>query len=874
VYLLILLLAAVQSSSFAQLFSYNETPFPEVIQDIESRTAYRFLYREALVSKIKINAEGELEKIFTSINSDLKSKNLELSVDEDRYQVLVYAKTNQEATQLASISGFVVDAKSGERLPFATLSWENQNRLNGIATDESGRFVINTKNTASAFQVQVSYMGYASQIFNIDLSSSTQWKEVTFRLEPNTFSGQEILVQGINFYTPGDTLSESLINVGAFSPTGEANAIRSLQLLPSVTINTALNDGINIRGSASDGFRVLLDGQAVYHQSHLFGLLDAMNSDVLKTSGFYYDITPAQYQAPLGGTLALLTKTGNLNHIQSSVGFSNTATKATIEGPLLKGRSSFLLSARTSYIDNLDWFNNQNLINFGLDVDRSAKIIFSNPLRSPLVKNVRLDAFDIQQTEAEFYDLHAKGYFETQTGNQLIISGYLGSDDAMLSYLRNQTDQFSLYDTQNRWNSGSASAIYRHSFDQTLTSETRIGMSAYQSYFDKEDFQYQFRFNDRESNIRVDTSFIAPITLENELQEFSLSHSFRQQLQNHTLEFGFSYRDFDVTYTENSLQQLSFLSRRTSQLVDLFQQLDLNPSAELKINIGNRLHYFSNGQFLRWSPRLKIEYAASDQVVLSSGYSRNYQFINKLQFYNITSSDFWTLANEDQPPSYVDYLTAGIHLRNFYPVQIQVEGFLKKFRNLRFHELNSGLISSSFKNDDVPWFYNNTGLGRGVETLVRIPFSRLQWTGSYTWSAVELRNPEINEGKYYYADWDRQHQLNIAGEWQIGKEFKAFLSWMYATGAPNRIDVKRYINSPRLSDYSRTDVSISYENQFAFGRLKGSLSIYNVFDRDNAWYSEIQKVSVELPNRTVRGSVRTNVFDLGFHPSFSLSAHF
>lgn len=126
------------------------------------------------------------------------------------------------------------------------------------------------------------------------------------------------------------------MKIGTFSPLGESNAVRSLQMLPAVSMNTALNDGINIRGSSSDGFHVLLDGLTVYNQSHLFGLLDAMNADVLKSSGFYYDVTPAQYQAPLGGTLSLITRTGSINDFRSSFGISNTALKSTVEGPLIK----------------------------------------------------------------------------------------------------------------------------------------------------------------------------------------------------------------------------------------------------------------------------------------------------------------------------------------------------------------------------------------------------------------------------------------------------------------------------------------------------------------------------------------------------------
>lgn len=860
---------------FAQSYSYTNEPLLQIITDIEKRTEYRFLYREALISDIKVSIEANESSFLARLSEELKPNNIGLKIDEDRKQALIYRSSEKDAVKTIRVNGFVVDSGTGDRLPYSTISWRDDGELKGVASNPSGSFDIITNSDASELSFIVSYVGYKPQSFALSFDEQTLWKDISIRMEPEELGGKEIVIRGVNFYTISDTVLDGMVKVGAFSPLGESNAVRSLQMLPSVSLNNAISDGINIRGSSSDGFQVLLDGQVMYHQSHLFGLLDAMNPDVLKTSGFYYDITPAQFQAPLGGTLSLITKTASLNEIRGSAGFSNTAGNATLEVPLIKGTSSLLVSGRLSYLDQINWLNNQGLVEFGLDVNRPADVVLNQPPPQSgpnFIQSISLNTIEVDNTEAQFYDVHSKFYYETTNGSQFSISGYLGHDDASQDYFRSVADVPVQYTTTNFWDTKTISANFSTRLSETTFSESSIGLSNYESQYTKDDFEFQFRQDEAGPN--RDSSITAQLSLENSLTEFTAHQSFYTTFEGFSMKYGIKYSDFDVEYAEISLLRNSFRNRRTSQLVDLYHQVDITGIDQMNINLGNRFHYFSNGQYLRWSPRAKVQFFPESMVSAGLGFSRNYQFMHQLQFYNINSSDFWVLTNEDQPPSAVNYYTASVQFRPADMLYLQVEGYYKAFENLRFHELNTGLASNSFRNDESPWFYENDGIGKGIEVLMKNRFNKISFTSAYTLSSIRLRNDRINNGEYFYADWDRRHQFSLVSEISMFTGFNAYVSYTYGTGSPNRFDLQRFQETPRLPDYSRVDLTFSYSVQINDGSLKASVSVYNLTDNRNPWYAERKPVTIETRNRELRASAMTNVFDLGVQPSFSIAYYF
>lgn len=865
--LLFLMVTGFCSSAIAQ-FSYSNKPALTVVRDIQDRTEYRFLYRESLLSEITITLQAQADSIIGRFSEELRNNNLSVDTDHNRKQVVIF-KTSSSSSKSIQVTGQVIDANTGERLPFANVFWESNNRLNGVSTNSAGVFSYNQVTQKQKLVLNASYVGYSTEAVEIQLNNRSKINDVSIRLTPSFTTANEIVVNGTNFYSSLDKSMNQTVDIGTFSPLGETNSIRSLQKLPAVQVNPGLKNGINVRGSGSDGFQVLLDGITIYNQSHLFGLLDSFNADALKTSGIFYDITPAQYQAPLGGTFSLLTKTGSLNEVKGKAGISNSTYRLTLEGPIKSGSSSWLISARNSYMNSVNWLNNSGLIEMGLDVDRPREVLSSNlvELEDRLV--------DPKSSDAHFFDIHSKFYIEGNSGNRFIVSGYYGQDNTSQQadrLYRSFSGTGNLFEarpveTSNRWGNAAGSIQWQNSISPSVYSHSTAAFSIYETDFQKEDFSYI-----RNSNTGTLQLFTFPFANKSILNEVKLEQRFDVFSDIFLWTAGASYQYYKGEYFEDSFDRQGFFDQTTSHKIDGFIQLDFTEIPSLDIFAGSRVHYYSNGSYLRWSPRAKFRLFPESPVSLSAGYSKNFQFLNKISLSNVISSEVWILSNEDQPPSSVDYFSAGIHTKPFAHTYFQVEGYLKDYKNMRLHEINTFSLSNTFS--DLPWFAKNNGHGKGLEFFLSNTFNYFSISQSFTLSRMELQNPQINDGESFFVDWDRTYSYSNTVEIHPTNAFALFLAWTYASGTPNKLAVFGPNNQERLSDYMRTDITLAYKRQLSFGNIEASFSIYNLFNRKNPWYRELSFVIDQSGPRNRLKTTPVEVFDLGFQPSFNISMGF
>ena len=853
-------------------YQYNNKPVLQIINNIEQETAFRFLYRDALLSDIKLSFNASKANLFSEFRTALTPHQLSLDVDSTRKQVIIYQKNTTETTnRTITIRGQVVDAKTGERLPFATIRWQQQGTTKGTGANESGAFSFSRTFNRQAIEITGSYVGYSSKTIRLNLSEKNVIRELTFRLQPTRIDGNELIITGTNSYNDIDHKVTGLVNMGTFSPMGETNALRALQNLPSVSLAPALSDGLNIRGSTTDGFQVLIDDITIYNQSHLFGLVDSFNADILKRSGFFYDIAPAQFQAPPGGTLSLLTKTGSLDRLSGSAGLSNTSARISLEGPIQKGKSSWLISGRTSYMNTIDWFNNTDLVEWGLNIDRNRAVLdndlidFESRLVTP------------NQADASFFDLHAKTYFETQSGNQLIISGYLGGDDTQqqanrlyrsFSTSSSENVEERPVTTANDWQNAAASIKYQHWFGDKIYSNTTFGTSIYETSFLKEDFTY-INISQAQGALQA---FVFPFENQSILNEIKAEQQLQLTKEHWAGTGGVSYHYYLGEYFEDSFERPGYFSSQSSHQVDTYLQVDYSGIEMLDIFGGMRLHYYSNGDFLQWSPRVKITLFPDSDLSLSGGYSKNHQFLNKISLSNTVTSDIWILASNKQPPTSVDYFSTGIYYSPSDQLYFQAEAYHKKFNNIRLHEINTFSLSNTFNNN--PWYVQNNGIGKGLEFLMRNQFQYFTVNQTLTISEITLSNPEINDGDPFYADWDRTYRYTASAEVNPTTNFSLYLSWMYASGTPNKLATFGPQNEERLGNYYRTDISAEYNQSFGGTELTFSLSVYNLLNRENPWYRDLSFIIDQSSPQNQFRSVPVDVYDIGIQPSFNIGVRF
>ncbi len=871
VFLFTILLFTFSKNLIAQDgFVYEDESLSFIINDIQKKSGWQFLYRESLIAGTKINLNSNQNEFLKDLQNQLSVRNLELRVDSTRQQVLILQSSMNKAgrNRLLKISGQIVDAETGERLPLATVSWKENQKLKGISTGNAANFNININNDGRhPVELTASYVGYEPATVLITAGSSSI-DGLTIRLKPQSVSANEIIISGTSYYSSTDSSYSGLIETGRFSPFGEANAVRALQVLPSVGISTALNNGLNIRGSSPDGLLLLLDGITIFNQSHLFGLLDSFNPDAIQSSGFFYDVSPAQIQSPTGGTLSLITRTGSLNQVRGKAGISNSSYKATIEGPIVKGKSSWLISGRGSLLNTINWFNNSELIRWGLDINRPGNIMAENVIQldDRLVTPL--------ESEAEFFDLHGKLYFEGKTGNRWIASLYYGGDFSnqltsrlVRSFEQGQSFTEDEFETENDWGNFSASLKRQAQISDKIYSHSLIGASLYESDFIKEDFVYTRLAGTMGS--RTINVFTFPFENVSTMNQFKAEQSFDIIFNRFSVSTGAAYFYYRGDYSERSFERPTFLAQEKSSQVDGFLQIDIKDIPFTDISLGNRFHYYSNGKYTRFSPRFKMRLFPDSNISLGLGFSRNHQFLHRIGLDNAVTSDVWILSTETQPPASVNHYSAGIYISAIPRTFFQVEGFIKNSENLRLHEINVQTLSNTFA--DTPWFFENEGEGRGIEFLLRNMIGNISLTHTYSLSSIKLRNPAILNGESFFADWDRRHRYSATAEISITTSLGFFASWFVASGVPENLALDNSdLRDDRLDTYKRLDLSLKFSDKFSFGGLDASVTLYNVLDFNNPWYRDFT-LAVDETRRLPRlRAVPVDVYDLGFQPSFQL----
>ncbi|MEX0945275.1 MAG: carboxypeptidase-like regulatory domain-containing protein, partial [Balneolaceae bacterium] len=764
-----------------------------------------------------------------------------------------------------------VDNETGDRLPFSTISWYENGQLKGVSASQTGTFSLETFSSQEYLTLTTTYVGYESRSITISIDQQNSLNDLTIRLTSKSYLGNEIIVYGHFFMNTRDSLMSGLVHTDRFSPLGDGNAIRALQVLPSVQMTTALNDGLSIRGSAPDGFQLELDGITIFNQSHLFGLVDSFNEDAVRNSGFYYGVAPAHINLPVGGMLSLTTKNGSLNKFQSNISLSNTSIRTTLEGPIRSGVSSWLISGRLSTMNEIDWLHNDKLIQWGLDVNRPNS-------ESNTDQFISSNLITPKESAARFFDLHGKYYHESADASRTIVSGYFGGDKTSnkadrITRTNSLRDRFSVIEveSQNKWNNFAASVQHQREINLSIYSHTMAGISAYETSFLKDDFIYTETI--RSDNTDQTIVSASPMINRSTMNQVKFNQTFDIDLSPIFVKTGLSSTYFRNEYLEKSFDRPLFFSRTASMLTDLFLHLDWNVHPFLDLSTGIRSNYFSNGRYLYLSPRFKVFLFPQKRISFYTGYSENVQFMNRISFSNAVTADIWILANKDQSPTISKQIMAGLTIEPISGLFMQTEIYRKEFENLRLHELNTSSLANSF--EVTPWFYQNRGYAQGLEILTRYKHQYFNLTQTYTRSSVELQNDVLNDGARFYAPWDRTHSTNSLIEIHLNSQLSLFASYTFASGTvymhPNSQDSN---SMSRLPNTKRLDLSLLFTGHIKKSTISTKISVFNVLDRNNVWYREIQPIIESQQTIPSIRPIEVDVYDLGIQPSFEIKFTF
>jgi outer membrane receptor for ferrienterochelin and colicin len=764
--------------------------------------------------------------------------------------LLLFCSFSVNAQDNYTINGVVKDSLSGETLIGVTLKFTAASQ-SGTSTNAYGFY--SYKLSPGEYTLSVSYIGYRSINKKVSINSD-------LRLDLNMVPENVLEEIVISSEKRNDNIVNAQMGVAKINLSeirnvpvlfGERDVLKTLQLLPGIKSAGEGNSGFYVRGGSTDQNLILLDEAPVYNASHLLGFFSTFNSDAIKDVSVFKGGMPAQYGGRLSSVLDIRMNDGNKKEFTAEGGIGLISSRLKVEGPLIKDKSSFMISGRRTYADAF----------LALSKDSS-----------------------INKNTLYFYDLNAKVNYQIDDKNTLYLSGYFGRDELGLS----ETFGFD-------WGNATSTLRWNHLFSNRLFSNTSLIYSNY---------NYVIQNFLEENNFKVNSS----------IRDLNLKQDFQLALNNsHNVRFGLDLIHHTIApgsitaSATSSVNEVTIEKRKGSEIAAyISDEWEVNDKFNLVYGLRASSFYlfgpgdfstydqdgittstrtYSSGQLVKsyfnLEPRISASYQLNAFSSLKSSYTRNTQNLHLMS--NATASsptDLYIMNSNNVKPEIADQVALG-YFRNFNNdnYEFSTEVYFKQMQNQI--DYRSGTDLRGNRNVEADLLFGE-GRAFGIELFLKKRFGKLNgWVG-YTLSKTERKFNAIDLGKWYNAKQDRTHDLSVVGIYKASERWTFSSTFVFNTGNAVTFPTGKYQlnnktiyyypdrNSDRMPDYHRLDLSATLEGKPG-RKLQSSWSfgIYNLYNRKNA-YSIDFRDDPENPNRTQ--AVQTTLF--GIIPSITWNFKF
>jgi hypothetical protein len=737
-------------------------------------------------------------------------------------------------------SGTVKDSLSGEALIGAYIVFPEAKT--SCATNAYGFFSITLP--GGEYTATFSYLGYKSKTKSIKLASDVVDR---IEMEENTLAMKEVTISA---EAPNRNITSSEMSVQKLDikesrtiPVlfGEQNIMATMQLLPGVKSAGEGNSGFYVRGGTADQNLVLLDEAPVYNTSHLLGFFSVFNSDAIKDVKLYKGGIPPEYGGHLSSVIDIRMKDGNTKEYSVSGGIGLISSRLSVEGPIVKDKGSFMISARRTYADLF------------LKLSRD-----SNQNRSTLY----------------FYDLNLKANYSLGNNDHLYASGYLGRD------VFNYGGRFGI-----QWGNATSTLRWNHLFSSKLFLNSSLIFSNYNYVITLEGAGRQ-------------------VDITSGIRDFDLKEDFQYYLNpRSTLKFGFNstYHIFSpgtLKSKNDTLLNSRILQGKTALESGIYISQEYQASSSLTINYGARLSVFTilgPGTFYTYDtdlyktdsivsknhsvvknyygfePRISLTYVLNQTNSLKASYTRIYQYLHLLS--NSTSgnpTDLWLPSSNNIKPQMADQWVLGYFKNlagNNYEASVEV--YYKTMNNLIDYKSGADIILNP--NVESQLLYGK-GIAYGTELFIKKKEGILSGWISYTLSRTFRQFDDIDQGKRFPAKQDRIHDISIVAIYKASDKWTLASTWVFNTGDavtfPSGLYIVDGIRTPlyterngyRMPDYHRLDFSATYLKKLSNKREHSwNFSIYNVYARRNAYAINFRQ---DPNNQAQMQAVRLSLFSI------------
>ncbi|TYR34764.1 TonB-dependent receptor [Sphingobacterium phlebotomi] len=736
--------------------------------------------------------------------------------------VVLFSTIDAFAQQIV-LSGTVRDAESGETLIGAVISVEPGGQA--VSTNAYGFYSLTLPQ--GEHRITFSYIGYQPHVEEIDLSNS-QRLNVELRRGDNTL--EEVIVSAErkdnNVSNPQmgvlNFTMEEVKNVPVVF--GERDLLKTIQLLPGVQSGGEGTSNFYVRGGGGDQNLILLDEATVYNASHLLGFFSTFNSDAIKDVQLYKGGIPAQFGGRISSVLDIAMMDGNQKKLTTEGGIGLIASRLKVEAPLIKDKSSFMISGRRTYADMFLKLSNDE---------------------------------DVKKSKLYFYDLNAKLNFKFNEKNTLYLSGYFGKDDLGYSDLFN-------FD----WGNATATVRWNHIFSDKLFSNTSLIYSdfTYNVQVSSDDNNFGIASKIRNWNFKQDFSYYQnPIST----WRFGI-HALQQSIYPASITAGenTSVNSVDVD-SRQGIETAAYVSHTWSPADWLSLVYGLRIADFMVMGPGTFYTYDDDGEataeqyygkgtiakhYLNLEPRFSASFLLSEQHSIKASYNRIAQNLHQLT--NTTASlptDQYVVSSLNIKPQIANQVAVG-YFRNFKDnrYEFSLETYYKHMGNQIDFRNGADLQANQYLEGDLLY-----GIGRayGVEAYLRKSTGKLHGWVSYTLARSERKFDEIDAGQWFRARQDRTHDVSVVSMYELSKKWMLGATFVYQTGnavtfpsGKYEVDGKTMFyyterNGYRMPNYHRLDLSATYEPAPSDKRFRSSwtFGVYNAYNRKNAYIIDFRE---------------------------------
>ena len=610
---------------------------------------------------------------------------------------------------------------------------------------------------------------------------------------------------------------------------GTPDIVKQLQLLPGVAAGNELMSGLYVHGGDGNDNLFLLDGVPLYNITHFGGFFSSFNTDVIDNLDFYKSGFPARYGGRLSSVVDVETSEGSMYEYHGNVSLGLIDGRLQVEGPIVKGKTSFNFGLRRSWLDVVtipaiayaNWKNgNDPKVDGGYAMtDLNGRITHKFSDRSKL---------------------NATIYW----GNDDLHAG-LGTGDGMMDIK-----------IGSNWGSLAASLRWEYGFSKALRSKL-LG------YYSRSgsDVGYGFKLSDSGEDafsMSMDDHNICTVHDAGIKYDWDWFPSESQHVR-YGLMGAFHHYDTHRRYEQSQAlpgSEPTSDSNKEGEMYNAFEPAlyaedEIFLAYNFTLNAGLRWSLFTTGKHTwnHFEPRAALKWMIDYWATAKLSYTRMSQYAHLVSaMYIELPTNSWMPSTQGAGPMVSDQIAGGLYFTPG-PFKINVEGWYKTMDNMLSYN-----GANAFYPPLVNWeksFTAGKGKSYGAEFEATYESPKFDFSAYYTLCWIWREFPA-----YYpfpFPDHnDNRHKINLVGTWRPLRNLSLYFNWNYHTG--NRITLPTHVvfyrqdamtdmlfqapYNAKLPDYHRLDVGADYSVPLDGGRrLNFNLSIYNVYNHLNASFA-------------------------------------